>query len=142
MQDLISALRLEYGDELPEADRALDDFQLKRAITRALLFVNRDFSGGYVLNNDDSISPELEDEHRELLLLRAMVTVCEMMLAKASRKVSFSSGDKKVSHKEQVDAWSRLEIRYLQQYDSAVEATKESGFISPEPMIYGDEVSE
>ena len=134
--DLVAALRQEYGDEFPVGEQSLTADQLVRAIMRSVIFLNRDFGTSYQVVNDE-ITPTLEDDDLELLLLRAMVSVAEKMLAIYTRGASIKSGDKSVSHSDQVDAWSRLHKQFLQQYQSAVNRSMDSYLDEIDPMLYG-----
>jgi len=136
LDNLITDLRREYGDDLPEAEQALSVDQLYRTIQRAVVVINRDFGTGYQVLTD-AITPDPTSNDREMLLLASMVSVAETMLARYARYPSVKSGDKTVSHSDQVEAWSRLHVRYLEQYKDAVAVQKASEMGDVEPQLYG-----
>jgi|GEM_PF-1965817 len=136
IDSLITELRRAYGDDLPEAEQALTAVQLTRSIQRGVVMVNRDFGTGYQVLTDE-VSPTPTSNDRENLLLAAMVSVAEMMLARYARYPSVKSGDKSVSHDGQVEAWSRLHARYLEQYRDAVAVRKATELDDVEPQLYG-----
>ena len=139
LNDLIQALRLEYHDR--DLDNPLlEDEQLERALKRAVVSVNKDLKRSYSVDGDGSLSPALEDDDREVLLLYALTVVCRMMQAKTARNFSFSSGDKKVDKTKQPSYWAELGRSYLSQYQQAVsERNPEYGIGIPiiTPQIYG-----
>jgi len=139
LNDLIQALRLEYYDRDAE-NPLLEDEQLERALKRAVVSVNKDLKRSYSVDGDGSLSPALEDDDREVLLLYALTVVCRMMQAKTARNFSFSSGDKKVDKTKQPSYWAELGRSYLSQYQQAVsERNPEFGNGIPDitPQIYG-----
>lgn len=136
LDSLISELRRSYGDDLPEGEQALSAEHLRRAIQRAVAMLNRDFGTGYQVLTDE-VSPTPTAGDQETLLLAAMVSVAEMMLARYSRYPSVKSGDKTVSHDNQVDAWSRLHARYVEQYKDAVAVFLANRNDNVDPMLYG-----
>ncbi len=139
LSDLTAKLRLDYHDTLSDPGQDLSEEQLCRCIERGLLFLNRDFSAVYTVNND-SIDPVLTPEHRELLLLRSLALVCETMAAKSSRQVSFASGDKTVTHGDEARIWLALGQRCMDRYDAAVEQST-GGVLSLQPLLYGDDAA-
>ena len=139
LNDLIQALRLEYHDRDAE-NPLLEDEQLERALKRAVVSVNKDLKRSYSVDGEGNISPALEDDDREVLLLYALTVVCWMMQAKTARNFSFSSGDKKVDKTKQPSYWAELGRSYLSQYQQAVsERNPEFGSGIPDitPQIYG-----
>ncbi len=139
LSELTAKLRLDYHDTLSDPAHDLSDEQLCRCIERGLLFLNRDFAAVYTVTGD-SIDPVLTMEHRELLLLSSLALVCETMAAKSSRQVSFSSGDKSVTHGDEARIWLALGERSMSRYDAAVEAWT-GGVGSLQPLLYGDSES-
>ena len=139
LSDLTQALRLEYHDR-DENSPLLEDEQLERALRRAIVSINKDLKRSYAVDNQGSISPDLEDDDKELLLLQALTVVCRMMQAKTARNFSFSSGDKKVDKTKQPAYWAELGRSYQAQYSQAVsERNPEYGGGVPDviPQIYG-----
>jgi len=136
INSLIIDLRQEYGDDLPEDEQSLSAEHLRRSIQRAAVIINRDFGTEYKFQTDDMI-PSPTSNDREMLLLAAMVSVAEMMLARHARYPSVKSGDKSVSHSDQVDAWSRLHVRFLDQYKDSVAVQKARELDNVEPQLYG-----
>ena len=136
LSDLTAKLRLDYHDTLSDPAHDLSDEQLCRCIERGLLFLNRDFAAVYTVNGD-VVDPVLTMEHRELLLLRSLALVCETMAAKSSRQVSFSSGDKSVTHGDEARIWLALGERSMARYDAAAEQST-GGMPNVQPLLYGD----
>ena len=136
LDSLSTELRRSCGDDLPDAEQALSVDQINRSLQRAVVMVNRDFGTGYRVLVD-AVSPDLTISDKENLLLVAMVSVAEMMLARYSRYPSVKRGDKSVSRDGQVDAWSRLHARYLEQYKDAVAIYLASREDNVDPVLYG-----
>ncbi|MDK9699955.1 MAG: hypothetical protein OEM52_07420 [bacterium] len=137
LSELTAKLRLDFHDTLSDPAHDLSDEQLCRSIERGLLFLNRDFAVTYTVTGD-AVYPVLTMEHREMLLLRSLALVCETMAARSSRQVSFSSGDKSVTHGDEARIWLALGERSMARYDAAVEAwTGGSGGVTP--LLYGNE---
>ena len=139
LSDLKTALRLEYHDRDVNSP-LLEDEQLERALRRSVISINKDLKLGYVVDVQGNISPDLEDEDKEILLLSALSVVCRMMQAKTARNFSFSSGDKKVNKTKQPAYWAELGSSYQTQYNQAVyERNPEFGSGVPDviPQIYG-----
>ena len=139
--ELIHSLRLEYHDT-DQASPLLEDEQLERPIDRAVVSVNKDLKRGYTVDGDGNISPALEDDDREVLLLFALVVACRMVQALVARNFSFSSGDKKVDKTKQPAYWAELARGYLAQYQQAIrERNPEYGGGVPDvtPLIYGSD---
>ena len=139
LSDLKTALRLEYYDR-DENNPLLEDEQLERALRRGIVSINKDLKLSYVVDAQGNITPELEDDDREVLLHNALIVVCRMMQAKTARNFSFSSGDKKVDKTKQPSYWAELGSSYQAQYSQAVsERNPEFGSGVPDitPQIYG-----
>jgi len=139
LSDLKTALRLEYHDR-DENSPLLEDEQLERALKRSVVSINKNLKLSYVVDAHGNISPDLEDEDKEILLLSALSVVCRMMQAKTARNFSFSSGDKKVDKTKQPAYWAELGRSYQAQYSETVaERNPEFGSGVPDviPQIYG-----
>ena len=139
LSELTQALRLEYHDR-DENSPLLEDEQLERALRRAIVSINKDLKRSYAVDNQSNISPDLEDDDKEVLLLQALTVVCRMMQAKTARNFSFSSGDKKVDKTKQPAYWAELGRSYQAQYSQMVsERNPEYGGGIPDviPQIYG-----
>jgi len=139
LSDLKIALRLEYHDRDVDSP-LLEDEQLERALRRSVISINKDLKLGYAVDAQGNISPDLEDEDKEILLLSALSVVCRMMQAKTARNFSFSSGDKKVDKTKQPAYWAELGSSYRAQYSETVaERNPEFGSGVPDviPQIYG-----
>ena len=139
LSELKTALRLEYYDR-DENNPLLEDEQLERALRRGIVSINKDLKLSYVVDAQGNITPELEDEDREVLLLNALIVVCRMMQAKTARNFSFSSGDKKVDKTKQPSYWAELGSSYQAQYNQAVSERNpefRSGVPDITPQIYG-----
>ena len=141
LTDLIQTLRLEYHDS-DETSYLLDEEQLERALTRAVVSVNKDLQRNYSIGDNGEFSPALDDDDREVLLLYALVVACRMVQAKTSRNFSFSSGDKKVDKTKQPSYWAELARGYLAEYQQMVQERNPEfggGIPSVIPMIYGSD---
>ena len=139
LSDLKTALRLEYHDRDVDSP-LLEDEQLERALRRSVVSINKDIKLSYAVDAQGNISPDLEDEDKEVLLLSALSVVCRMMQAKTARNFSFSSGDKKVDKTKQPAYWAELGRSYQAQYsESVAERNPEFGSGVPDviPQIYG-----
>ena len=139
LSELTTSLRLEYHDRDVDSP-LLEDEQLERALRRGIVSINKALKLSYVVDAQGNISPELEDEDKEVLLLSALSVVCRMMQAKTARNFSFSSGDKKVDKTKQPSYWAELGSSYQLQYNQAVaERNPEFGSGVPDviPQIYG-----
>ena len=139
LSDLKTALRLEYHDR-DENSPLLEDEQLERALRRGVVSINKDLKLTHRIDGQGDVSPDLEDEDKEILLLSALTVVCRMMQAKTARNFSFSSGDKKVDKTKQPAYWAELGGSYQMQYNQMVtERNPEYGGGIPEviPQIYG-----
>jgi len=139
LSDLKTELRLEYNDR-DENSPLLEDEQLERALRRAFVSINKDLKCQYAVDGEGNITPDLEDDDKEVLLLSALTVVCRMMQAKTARNFSFSSGDKKVDKTKQSAYWAELGRNYQLQYSQVVsERNPEYGGGIPEviPQIYG-----
>ena len=89
LSDLKTELRLEYNDR-DENSPLLEDEQLERALRRAFVSINKDLKCQYAVDGEGNITPDLEDDDKEVLLLSALTVVCRMMQAKTARNFSFS----------------------------------------------------
>jgi len=136
LDTLIIDLRRSYADDLPDTEQALSADQLRRSLTRAVIMVNRDFAKAYAIEAE-ALMPDPPASDREMLLLAAMVSVSEMMLARYARYPSVKSGDKSVSRDGQVDAWSRLHARYSELYRDSVAAYIANRQDNVDPLLYG-----
>lgn len=139
LSELKTALRLEYHDR-DENNPLLEDEQLERALRRGIVKINKDLNLEYAIDVQDAISPDLEEEDREVLLLNSLTVVCRMMQARTARNFSFSSGDKKVDKTKQPSYWAELGRSYQTQYNQSVyERNPEFGSGVPDvtPQIYG-----
>jgi len=140
LSELLRALRLEYHDT--GTPPQLDDEQLTRAVSQGIVALKKDVKQIYAIVAE-AISPTLEPEDRELIILYSLAVVCRMMQAATARGFSFSSGDKKVDKTKQPSYWAELGRGYLDQYRLAVaERNPEYGLGVPAvtPMIYGSDV--
>ena len=113
--EAIALLRVDLGDPSGEL---LSDNDLLRALTRAVLAVNRDIGRTYAIDGD-AISPDPGAES-DLILLRAHAFCCSMLRSAASANFSFSSADKRVDKTMQAEAWGDLEKDLLTRYREAV----------------------
>jgi len=139
LSDLKTELRLEYHDR-DENSPLLEDEQLQRALRRAVVSINKDLKCRYTIDGEGNITPDLEDDVKEVLLLSALTVVCRMMQAKTARNFSFSSGDKRVDKTKQPAYWAVIGRGFQLQYNQMVsERNPEYGGGVPEvkPQIYG-----
>ncbi len=90
-----------------------------RCAERSLPLIAADVDIPYLLD-DDTVTPEMPDLHRELWLLRAKILVCQSLRARASQRISFSSGDKKMDRSKEASNWAELEKALAAEYASRV----------------------
>jgi len=136
LSELIIQLRLEYDDSV--VPYSLSAEQLNRAVKSAAAVVNKDLDRAFILTAS-SISPDPDPDEQEILLTRALVTVCGMMAAKTAKNFSFSSGDKKIDKSKQSSYWTKLAKDKLDWYRQLVsERNPEYGDASLilKPLIY------
>ncbi len=90
--------------------------QLRSAILRAVMLINRDFQTAYEVAGDD-VTPELSAEDQELLLLSASINCCAIEIAQASRRPSFKAGTISIDRSRSVGAWRELLASLRGQYE-------------------------
>ena len=115
VSEFIAVLKTDLGD--PDGD-LLAENDLLRALTRALIAVNRDIGRTYAIEGDE-IVPDPGSES-ELILLRAHAFCCSMLRSTASAAFSFASADKRVDKSMQAKAWADLEKDLLARYRETV----------------------
>ncbi len=129
VSDLISILRTDLAD--PGAERFSDEV-LTRCILRSVFPVARD-TGTQMTVIGGEISPELQGEVLEILLLQAQIAACQFMRASTANSFSFSSGDKRVDKTSQPEHWAKLEsdltASYRQRLREIRPETAEADFI-------------
>lgn len=141
LSELIRALRLEYHDT-DQTSPLLDDEQLQRAVSQALVALKKDLKQSYLLLPEGVVSPSPQPEDRELILLYGLAVVCRMMQAQTARGFSFASGDKRIDKTKQPSYWAELGRGYLDQYRQTIqERNPEYGIGVPAvtPAIYGSD---
>jgi len=116
VSDILALLRTDLGDA---AGELLGDNDVLRALTRAILAVNRDIGRVYQITGD-GIEPDLTGDDADLVVLRAHAFCCSMLRSAASANFSFGSGDKRVDKTMQAEAWADLEKDLLARYREAV----------------------
>ena len=116
VSDILALLRTDLGDA---AGELLGDNDVLRALTRAILAVNRDIGRVYQITGD-GIEPDLTGDDADLVVLRAHAFCCSMLRSAASANFSFGSGDKRVDKTMQAQAWADLEKDLLARYREAV----------------------
>jgi hypothetical protein len=116
VSDILVLLRTDLGDA---AGELLGDNDVLRALTRAILAVNRDIGRNYQIVGDE-IAPDLTGDDADLVVLRAHAFCCSMLRSAASANFSFGSGDKRVDKTMQAQAWGDLEKDLLDRYREAV----------------------
>ena len=116
VSDILALLRTDLGDA---AGELLGDNDVLRALTRAILAVNRDIGRVYQITGD-GIEPDLTGDDADLVVLRAHAFCCSMLRSAASANFSFGSGDKRVDKTMQAQAWGDLEKDLLARYREAV----------------------
>ena len=116
VSDILAMLRTDMGDAAGELLGAGD---VLRALTRAILAVNRDVGRSYRIDGEH-ITPDLSGDDADLVVLRAHAFCCSMLRSAASANFSFGSGDKRVDKTMQAQAWGELEKDLLDRYREAV----------------------
>jgi len=108
------------ADFLGEDDVSLvGETYATRCAERALPLIATDVDVPYLLD-DDTVTPDIPDLHRELWLIRAKILVCRFLRARASQRISFSSGDKKMDRSKEAANWADLEKDLSAEYASRV----------------------
>ncbi len=128
LTDLVIDLKLDLGNE-----GLLGDEYLTRCIKKAFPDINRDIETAFLIEND-VLSPDPSDEHKEFLLLRAHIHVCSLMRTKTAENFVFSSADKKVDKTKQPEFWKGQEEALLERYKKKVKA------INPGNSSFDDDV--
>ena len=108
--DFIARLKLQIDDTGTSA--LLSGDQYASIVARSLGKVNGYLSTGYQIV-DESISPELDTNASELLVVQSMVFLTEIMRAKVAKNFSFKSGDKSIDKTKQASVWADLHRDYL-----------------------------
>ena len=139
--ELLADLRLDLGDV---DETLLGDDYLRRCILKAVPAINKDIVTSYAVASD-IISPALENDHRELLLLRSQAFVCSLMRSITANNFSFTSGDKKIDKTKQPQFWKEQEEALLNRYKEQVRAinpdnqTGDDSILTPgslTPLLY------
>ena len=117
VNEAIALLSTDLGDP---AGELLSDNDLLRALTRAVLAVNRDIGRTYAIDGDTIIPDPDSGDETDLILLRAHAFCCSTLRSAASANFSFSSADKRVDKTMQAEAWGDLEKDLLARYREAV----------------------
>jgi|GEM_PF-2574690 len=108
--DFIASLKLQIDDTGTSALLSAD--QYSSIITRSLGKVNGYLSTDYQIV-DESMTPELDTNAFELLVVQSMVFLTEIMRAKVAKNFSFKSGDKSIDKTKQASVWADLHRDYL-----------------------------
>ena len=92
LSHLISDLKIDMGENILDQDTA------KRALFRAIVIINKDLETDYKIENtdNDEIQPNLNDLHKEMLLLQAQIYLFRMNMNQKPESISFKSNDKQV----------------------------------------------
>ena len=139
LSDLIKALRTDLSD--PQGDLFSDEV-LSRCLLRSVFPLLRDLGQTFAIVGSE-IEPEPQWEAREMLLLLAQISACQMMRAATANAFSFSSGDKQVNKSCQSANWAKLEDDLQATYRARLAAlrpdvaTSENYIITPDlqPVI-------
>lgn len=130
--DLIGSLR----HELAAADEStISSDQLRTAIKRGVMFINRDFETGYAVSGD-TIAPDLTDEHEELLLLASTLTCCRIEIARAARRPSFKAGNVSVDRSRAAGAWRELLRESRAEYQRIAAMESSDRMAAVKPLLY------
>jgi hypothetical protein len=113
LAELVSDLLGEFVDD--EGTALVTEAYISRAAERALPLVATDLGVLYELA-DESVTPSMPGDHRELWVLRAKVFVCRFLRAQASNRISFASGDKSMNRSSEAKNWADLEKDLLAEY--------------------------
>ena len=116
LADLIASLRIDLAD--PSSELFTDD-ELTRCIQKGVFILAQDLDWDLSIEKDE-ISPEVDGEVRELLLLISGIHACQIMRMKTANVFSFSSGDKRVDQTKQPEHWAKLESDLESQYSVRV----------------------
>jgi hypothetical protein len=132
--DLITDLR----NELVESEESsLSTSQLKTAIKRGLMMVNRDFTVGYAMNEaEDGIEPDMPADMEQILLQASIQPCCRIMLAKAARRPNYKAGDLSIDLSRAVGAWRDLLASARSEYGRMVERQVSDELASLRPRLF------
>lgn len=131
LTDLVATLRTDLSD--PGGDLFTDEV-LGRCILKGVYRLARDLDITLSVV-DGEVSPEPEDETRELLLLLGQIHACQVMRAATANAFSFSSGDKRVDKSKQPEHWAKLEEDLKAVYKQRLGEIKPGASASPEDYI-------
>ena len=140
---LIANLRGELA--AAEDESVLSTAQLRNTLRRALMRLNRDFETGYLMVQDESVSPEMTEEHIEVLLQAAIPLCCRIEAAKAARRPSLiEAADLKVDRSKADTAWRDLGKTAEAEYLRLVACERERSQARVKPVVFecGSEESE
>ncbi|MDP2361611.1 MAG: hypothetical protein Q8O14_12825 [bacterium] len=122
VSQLIQVLR---GELVAAAEADLTTEQLRNALRRGVVLMNRDFELAYVVEADqETITPTLTDLDLELLLLAATPTCCRIEIAKAARRPSFKAGAIEIDTTRAAGAWRELLSHAQGEYQRLVELSE------------------
>lgn len=131
LNDLVQTMRTDLGDTESEL---FADSALERCVIRAIYPVGQNTEQPLRLVNGE-VTPSLEGNVAEVLLLLAESYACGIMRGKTANGINISSGDKRVDRSSQAKHWADLEADLLAQYRQRI--TEMSGgdfFITPPPI--------
>ncbi len=119
MLDVLAAdILADFTDETGET--LVSEEYVRRALERTVSGLGFDLDVNYRFEND-SLSPDMPDTHRELWCLRAKILICRLLRAQASTRLDFSSGDKRVNRSQEAKHWGDLEKSLLSDYTRRIQ---------------------
>lgn len=137
MSELITSLR----DSLAAADETvMTTAQLRSAILRAVMLVNRDFETVYTVIGDE-FDPLLSTADREMLLIAASISCCAIEIARAARHPSFKAGNISIDRSRSVGAWRELLQSLSGQYERLAAMSQDDRAASVKPLLFERGVS-
>lgn len=125
MTAFMNSLRLDLGDTGSER---FSDTVLQRCIEKSIPTLNRDLGLSVALTGGEMV-PEPEGQEKEMLLLLAAISACQVARAIGSASVKFSSGDKSVDKSRQASDWAAFEQDLKKQYREMLRAINPDGYL-------------
>ena len=137
LSELIDDIKIDMGEN------TLDLSTAKRALSRAIVIINKDLETDYKIGKTDNekIEPNLNALHKEMLLLQAQIYLFRMNMNQKPESVSFKSHDKQV--KKTSAKWKDIIGNLQDEYESLLKKEKpvsdnKSRFLTPKlsPAVY------
>lgn len=131
LTELLADVQADWGEP------ALSEAVARRALLRGLSLVNADLGTAYVIISTpiEAVEPDLVPQHRELLILRALLLGLRTKRGNSATSLSFRSGDKQVTRS--AGSWTELENALWSEYRQMLGGL---GIVQGEGMVAADVV--